>query len=64
MLDEKMSVHSTELEDRIRKLDCCLMKKVEYRKWKLECDINESWMLNAKKMNRECKLKCQPQNLG
>ena len=42
MLDEKMSVHSTELEDRIRKLDCCLMKKVEYRKRKLECDINAS----------------------
>ena len=28
MLDEKMSVHSTELDDRIRKLDCCLMKKL------------------------------------
>ena len=27
MLDEKMSVHSTELEDRIRKLDS-LMKKL------------------------------------
>ena len=28
MLDEKMSVHSTQLEDRIRKLDCCLVKKL------------------------------------
>ena len=28
MLDEKMSVHSTQLEDRIRKLDCGLMKKL------------------------------------
>ena len=41
-----------------------LNEKVEYRKQKLECYINESWMLNAKKMNRECKLKWQPQNVG
>ena len=52
---EKVNVHSTELEGRIRKLDCCLWK-VECRKRKLECCINQSWMLNAKTLNRECKL--------
>ena len=58
---EKMNVHSTELEDRIRKLDCCLWKD-ECRKRKLECCMNQSWMLNAKKLNREFKLKWQTQN--
>ena len=64
-------VHSTELEDRIRKLDCCLWK-VECRKRKLECCINQSWTLNAKsgianlnsndkhKMHdRLCKVQCK-----
>ena len=44
-----------------------LNEKVEYRKRKLECYINESWMLanaECKKMNRECKLKWQPHNVG
>ena len=50
---KQMNVHSTELEGRIRKLDCCLWK-VECRKRKLECCMNQSWMLNAKNLNRAC----------
>ena len=38
-------------------------EKVECSKRKLECCINQSWMLNAKKLNCECKLKWQTQKL-
>ena len=61
---KKMNVHSTELEGRIQKLDCCFCGKVECRERKLECCVNQSWMLNAKKLNRECELKWQTQNVG
>ena len=60
---KKMNVHSIELEGRIRKLDWCLWK-VERRKRKLDCCMNPSWMLSAKKLNHECKLKWQTQNVG
>ena len=60
---EKMDVHSTELEDRIRKLDCSLWK-VECQKRKLECCISQSWMLNTKMLNLECNFKWQTQNVG
>ena len=60
---EKMNVHSTELEGRIRKLDCCLLKS-----WMSKA---KTWMLHklklnveCKKLNRECKLKWQTQNVG
>ena len=67
---EKMNVHSTELEGRIRKLDCCLWKSL-MSKAKLKC-INRSWMINAKKIesrvqtqmtNTECKIGCAKFNV-
>ena len=44
---KKMNVHSTELEGRIPKLDCCSVKS-----WMSKA---KTWMLHKSKLNVECK---------